>query len=99
MIMHGRPVHDALLVVLTDGELRSRLLAGGHPVGETIAAEEWATLSALPKQRLVGVSRFLARQYYRERVVRLFRYVRLLAPLTGRDPCSVLRSPTIVPFL
>jgi hypothetical protein len=50
-------------------------------------------------RRLIGVSRFLARQYYRERVVRLFRYIRLLTPWTGRDPCSVLQGPAILPVL
>jgi hypothetical protein len=100
--MAGRSLHDALLTVLIDGEVRSRLLAGttpGQPIAHMISEDDWATLSALPAKRLIGVSRFLARQYYRERIARLFRHVRLLAPLTGRDPCAVLQDSSIVPAL
>jgi hypothetical protein len=100
--MGGRSLHDALLTVLADGEVRSRLLAGalsGQVMAHMISDDDWATLSALPRGRLIGISRFLARQYYGERVVRLFRYVRLLTPVTGRDPCLLLQSPSVLPVL
>jgi hypothetical protein len=100
--MQGRSLHDALLTVLADGEVRSRLLTSSpsnQVVAHRISDEDWATLSALSGRRLIGISRFLARQYYRERVVRLFRYVRLLIPVTGRDPCTLLQGPSILPIL
>jgi hypothetical protein len=99
--MSGRSLHDALLTVLADGEARAALLSHqpAHPLIHGIAAEDWTTLSALPAERLAGISRFLARQYYRERIVRLFRAARLLTPITGRDPCTVLQTPAVQPIL
>jgi hypothetical protein len=97
--MTGRSLHNALLTVLCDGQLRAHLVDGTAPARGGLAADEWAILSRLPKQRLRGLARFFARHYYQERVVRLFRYVRLLAPLTGRDPCRALHTPVIVPIL
>jgi hypothetical protein len=38
------------------------------------------------------MARFLARHYYGERIARLFRHIRRLAPQTGRDPLLVLES-------
>jgi hypothetical protein len=97
--MTGRSLHDALLTVLCDGQLRAHLLNGTAPTREGLSDTEWMVLSRLPTQRLRGLARFYARHYYQERVVRLFRYVRVLAPLTGRDPCRVLHTPLIVPVL
>jgi hypothetical protein len=97
--MTGRSLHNALLTVLCDGRLRAHLLDGTAPAREGLSDDEWSVLARLPKPRLRGLSRFFARHYYQERVVRLFRYVRLLAPLTGRDPCRVLQDPAIIPVL
>lgn len=97
--MTGRSLHDAFLTVLCDGKLRGRLLEGETPLNGDFSSDEWTVLTRLPKRRLIGLSRFFARHYYHERIVRLFRYVRLLAPWTGRDPCRVLHDPAILPML
>ena len=39
------------------------------------------------------MARFLARHYYAERIVRLFRHIRHLAVQTGRDPLLILDTP------
>lgn len=92
--MTGRSLHDALLTVLSNGPLRARLIGGGNAPDSRIAAEEWAILARLPDERLRRTARFLARHYYRERIVRLFRHVRRLAFYTGRDPVRVLEAST-----
>jgi hypothetical protein len=90
--MTGRSLHDTLLRVLSHGPLRAQLL-GMDDGSTTIVSDEWHILSRVPKDRLRNTARFLARHYYGERIARLFRHVRRLAPQTGRDPLSVLDSP------
>jgi len=91
--MTGRSLHDALLTVLGDGPLRARLLNGDNSIRGLLGSEEWLVLTRVSGERLGRMSRFLAHHYYRERVVRLFRHVRTLAPDTGRDPLTVLDTP------
>ena len=91
--MTGRSLHDALLTVLGDGPLRARLLTGDTSLSGVLGREEWAVLSRVSGERLCRLARFLARHYYRERIVRLFRHVRTLTALTGRDPLGVLTTP------
>lgn len=90
--MTGRSLHDALLRILSHGPLRAQLL-GMDEASTTIVPDEWHILSGVPKDHLRNTARFLARHYYAERIARLFRHVRRLAPQTGRDPLSVLDSP------
>jgi hypothetical protein len=89
--MTGRSLHDALLRVLSNGTLRLKLAEDDRPDGEPEA--EWAVLKGCPSERLHRMARFLARHYYRERIIRLFRHVRALTAQTGRDPLSVLATP------
>ena len=91
--MTGRSLHDALLTVLSDGPLRARLLTGDSSVSGALGREEWVVLSRVSGERLCCMARFLARHFYRERIVRLFRHARTLAPHTGRDPLAVLTTP------
>ncbi len=91
--MTGRSLHDALLRVLTDGELRQRLLRGDPEVARALGAGEAATLAQSDRDRLMRMARFMSRHFYRERIVRLFRYGRALALTRGRDPLAVLKSP------
>lgn len=90
--MTGRSLHDALLRVLTDGELRRRLLDGDSGVGQVLGVDEAAMLARSDRERLRHMARFMARHFYRERIVRLFRYGRALAREAGRDPLDVLGS-------
>lgn len=90
--MTGRSLHDALLRVLGHGPLRAQLFALD---GDTTAfsSDEWHILRRVPSAQLRNMARFLARHYYQERVVRLFRHIRRLAAQTGRDPLLVLDTP------
>lgn len=91
--MTGRSLHDALLTVLSDGPLRARVLTGDTSASGVLGREEWEVLRRVSRERLSRMARFLARHYYRERIVRLFRHVRTLAAHTGRDPLAVLDTP------
>jgi len=90
--MTGRSLHDALLMVLTDGELRRRLLDGDSTVGDALGNEEADTLKRADPERLGRLARFMARHFYRERIVRLFRWSRTLSLAAGRNPLAVLES-------
>jgi hypothetical protein len=97
--MTGRSLHDSLLKVVSDGSLRARLLKGDRQVSAPLGEQEAAVLARLPAERVARISRFLARHYYRERIIRLFRHARRLAAHTGRDPLAVLESPSGLTFL
>ncbi len=90
--MTGRSLHDALLRVLTDGQLRRGLLKGDPAVAGALADEEADTLKRADPERLRRLARFMARHFYRERIVRLFRYSRALSAAGGRDPLAILES-------
>ena len=90
--MTGRSLHDALLHVLTDGGLRQRLLRGDRLVAGVLGVDEAAVLARSDRERLERMARFMGRHFYRERIVRLFRYGRALARQAGRDPLDVLDS-------
>jgi hypothetical protein len=90
----GRRLHDALLRVLTSGELRARLAAGDLvALAPRVGPAEAAILGASDPARLRGLARFLGRHFYRERIVRLFAASRRLAREAGTDPLRVLESP------
>ncbi len=97
--MTGRSLHDSLLKVVSDGALRRRLAGGDRQALTLLGREEAAVLARLPGERLARLARFMARHYYRERIVRLYRHVRLLAAVTGRDPLAVLETAEGVRFL
>ncbi|GAC1405343.1 MAG: hypothetical protein NVSMB52_19160 [Chloroflexota bacterium] len=86
--MTGRSVHDMLLRVLRDSAFRELVL----DQSDAAAPEEWRVIRGVSKGGLTNVARFLARHYYAERMVRLFRHIRRLSPLTSRDPWLVLDS-------
>jgi len=90
--MTGRSLHDALLRALTDGQLRCGLLEG-DPAGAAVLGDEEAdTLKRADPERFRRLARFMARHFYRERIVRLFRYSRALCLAGGRDPLAILES-------
>ena len=91
--MNGRSLHDALLRVLTDAPLRRAILGGNAPGDGGVGPAEAATLRRSDGDRIERMARFLARHFYRERIVRLFAGTRALATRTGRDPLSSLESP------
>lgn len=88
--MTGRSLHDALLRVLRDRTLRDQLLGHTDATLSLAREPEWQILRRCSQADLSKMARFLARHYYMERVVRLFRHIRRLVPQTGRDPCLVL---------
>lgn len=90
--MKGRSLHDALLRALTDAELRRRLTEGGSTVTAELGSQEAETLKRADPERLRRLARFMARHFYRERIVRLFRYSRALCLTRGRDPLVLLDS-------
>lgn len=90
--MNGRSLHDALLQVLTDAGLRRRLADGDPTVAEPLGVEEAEVLRRADPERLRRLARFMARHFYRERIVRLFRYGRTLALAKGREPLTILDS-------
>ena len=90
--MTGRSLHDALLCVLTDGELRRRLMDDDPTLAEALGGKEAETLKRAHPERLQRLARFMARHFYRERIVRLFRYSRALLVAAGRDALDVLES-------
>ena len=88
--MNGRTLHDALLRVLTDAALRRAVLRADGLGSGGIGAEEAAVLRRSEPERIERMARFMARHFYRERVVRLFATTRALASRTGRDPLAAL---------
>jgi hypothetical protein len=89
--MTGRSLHDTLLRVLSHGPLRAQLY-DPHDGAMALKADEWQILRCVPPGQLRNMARFLARHYYGERIVRLFRHARRLAAQTGRDPLLLLDS-------
>ena len=88
--MTGRSVHDALLRALTSAAVRRRLAPAGHG---GLATEEAAVLRGADPERLRRLARFMARHFYRDRIVRLFAASRTLARDRGVDPLGVLDTP------
>ncbi|MBI3455924.1 MAG: hypothetical protein HY002_09080 [Candidatus Rokubacteria bacterium] len=92
--MTGRALHDALLRALTSAELRGRLgAADDGRLGARLGPEEAAVLRAADRDRLDRLARFMARHFYRERIVRLFAASRRLARRHGTDPLGLLETP------
>jgi hypothetical protein len=79
-------------MVLTDGELRRRLLDGDSVASDALGNEEADTLKRADPERLRRLARFMARHFYRERIVRLFRWSRALSLAVRQDPLALLES-------
>lgn len=90
--MTGRSLHDALLRALRDWSLREHIRTAGETTSDAGEDTEWQILRRMPAQEISNMARFLARHYYTERIVRLFRHIHRLSPRTGRDPRVVLNS-------
>ncbi len=86
--MTSREIQDIILRLLCDGPLRHKALQGGALEAE-VPPE---VLARIDGEGLARFARFLARHFYRERIVHLFKYSRALAHLTGRRPEEVLKS-------
>ena len=85
--MTGRTAHDALLRVLVDARLRR-----GLPPAE-LGAEEAAVLARADPDRVRRLARFMARHFYRERLVRLFSHCCAIARRRGARPVSQVDAP------
>ncbi len=86
--MTGRDLHDALLRVLTSAARRTRLQQSAGEDGP-----EAEVFRRADPARLGRLARFLARHFYRERIVRLFVASRRLAREQGWDPLALLEAP------
>jgi hypothetical protein len=89
----GRRVHDALLRALISAERRRALARPAAAGGEPGLPVEEAVLRGADPERLGRLARFMARHFYRERIVRLFAASRALARRRGVDPLVVLDTP------
>ncbi|MBI4446394.1 MAG: hypothetical protein HY645_10845 [Acidobacteria bacterium] len=85
--MSSRNAQDVILRLLADGPYRRQVLSG------KAAPEELKVASRIQVEGLQRFAVFLARHFYRERVVHLLKYSRALSSLTGRSPESVLKTP------
>ncbi|MBX6332503.1 MAG: hypothetical protein IRY91_11710 [Gemmatimonadaceae bacterium] len=92
---HGdRALHDALIRLLADAPFRDALHGDGDRApASDLAPEHRAVLRSVDPERVRRFARFLARQYYAERIVHFHRYSRALTRWTGRAPEAVLRTP------
>lgn len=90
--MNSRDAQDVILRLLADGPFRTAALADSGRL-EAEDPEVAQVLARVDKAGLDRFGRFLCRHYYRERVVHYFKYSRALAPLTGRAPEAVLKTP------
>jgi hypothetical protein len=87
-----RALQDALIRLLADAPFRDAIGALTEGQGyDDIPAEHIAVLRAADPDRVHRFARFLARQYYYERIVHFHRYSRSLARWTRRRPEDVLR--------
>src|SRR5262249_44237759 len=84
--MNDRALQDDLIRYLSDAPLRHHPPKSLKlPHGEAAKAEKFA--------------RFLARRYYRDRLIRSFRYSRLFSDRTGRRAEEVCDAAAFEPFL
>jgi hypothetical protein len=87
----GRSLHDALLRALTSADLRQRLRTRDDAaVVAALGGDEAAVLRQADPGRLDRLARFMARHFYRERIVRLFAASRQLARRRDVDPLAIL---------
>lgn len=87
--MTSRDAQDVILRLLADGPFRTAAMSAGP----SLPAEVAGVIARVDLAGLDRFGRFLCRHYYRERVVHFFKYSRALAPLTGRAPEAVLKTP------
>jgi hypothetical protein len=89
-----RALQDALIRLLADAPFREAIQRLGDGEGyDGVPAEQIAVLRTAHAEQIRRFSRFLARQYYHERIAHFHRYSRALARWTHRRPEEVLRSP------
>jgi hypothetical protein len=91
--MTGRSLHDALLRVLCEAPLRAALRDDREAAARALGVEEAASLASADPRRLSRLALFMARHFYRERLVRLFRHARAVLARRGRDVLGVLDEP------
>lgn len=84
--MSGRALQDELIRYLSDADLRS-------------APPQSLKLTGGEAEKANKFARFLARRYYRDRLLRSFRYSRVFADRTGRRAEEVCGLPEFEPFL
>ncbi len=86
----GRSLHDALLRALCEAPLRAALREDFAGAARALGEQEAAALATADPRRLSRLAHFMARHFYRERLVRLFRHARAVLARRGRDILGVL---------
>ncbi|HXY30929.1 MAG TPA: hypothetical protein VEI06_09495 [Gemmatimonadaceae bacterium] len=82
-----RALQDALIRLLADAPFREALASLDSPVAYAgVPVEHLAVLRSADAERVRRFARFLARQFYHERIAHFHRYARALARWTGRTP-------------
>ena len=84
--MNGRALQDEIIRYLSDANLRA-------------APQESLKLTGGEAEKANKFARFLARRYYRDRLIRSFRYSRVLADKTGRRAEEICERGEFESFL
>ncbi len=88
-----RALQDALIRLLADAPFRDAVRALEHARAvDGVPAEHVSVLRTASPERVERYARFVARNYYYERLAHFHRYSRALARWTGRWPEHVLRG-------
>ena len=84
--MNGRALQDEIIRYLSDAKLRA-------------ASQKSLKLTVDEAEKANKFARFLARRYYRDRLIRSFRYSRIFADKTGRRAEEICGRKEFGPFL
>lgn len=77
---------------MTDRDLQDELIHALADAGFR-ASPAWLSRDLAAPERVERFARFLARNFYRNRVIHFFKYSRALAGVTGRMPEAVISEP------
>ncbi|MGH2691964.1 MAG: hypothetical protein ACRDHM_05630 [Actinomycetota bacterium] len=77
---------------MTDRDLQDELIHALADAGFR-ASPRWLSRDLAAPERVERFARFLARNFYRNRVIHFFKYSRALAHVTGRMPEAVISEP------
>src|SRR5437867_6615990 len=97
--MTGRSLHDALLRVICEAPLQAALVSDPAAAAAALGNDEARALARADGVKLRRLARFMARHFYPERLVRLFRHARAVLVRAGRDPIDLLDDPAFLDLL
>jgi len=95
-----RALQDQLIRLLADAPFRDALMHVDEGVAYGgLTADQVEAMRAGDLRRMDRFARFLARQYYHERLWHFHKYSRALAHWTGRSPEGLLQTPAFAALL